>query len=197
MLHALLFTIYHEINYQILFLFFLVFYLLSDFVRKENIKKEIKLSMIIGAVVVIIFNVFWLNSFVTEATSFNNGLIVYGILITILLALFILRKRNTMDLADGLLFLPLFYIGYAVEVIYLFVLFGYSICLLLIGYQKHQTDKATIGTALFLISAFVGYVQLAWDFMPKSLFFLIGGIILFMLSWFLEKNRRKLVKGAR
>jgi uncharacterized membrane protein len=192
---ALLFIIQLDLNYHYLFVFYLTMYLISDFM-KHKIKRSLQLSMLIGAVMVTIFTIFWMNSFMQEEMFIGNGSLLYPVLITILLVLFILRKRKSFDLADGLLFLPVFYIGIMVDVLYLLLLFGYSICLLLIGYQKHQTEKVTFGTVLFLISAFIGYVQLAWDFMPKSLFFLIGGIILFMLSWFLEKNRRKLVKGA-
>jgi uncharacterized membrane protein len=197
LMNALFFIIDLDLNYQFLFVFYLALYLLSDLIKKEGIRHSIQLTMLIGAVVVTIFNVFWIDSFIYEDSSFTNGLIVNGVLITILLVLFVFRKRRTPDFVDGLLFLPVFYVGEMGAVLYLFLLFAYSIFLLIVGYQKHLPDKATLGTVLFLISAFVGYVQLAWDFMPKSLFFLIGGIILFMLSWFLEKNRRKLVKGAR
>jgi uncharacterized membrane protein len=197
LLNAVLLIIEFDLNYQLLFVFYLGLYLLSDFMKKESIRQSMKLTTLIGAVAVIVFNVFWLDSFFYGNSAFTNGLLVNGITITILLLLFIIRKRKSPDFIDGLLFLPVFYIGEVASALYLLILFVYSICLLLVGYQKHLADKATLGTGLFLVSSFVGYVQLAWDFMPKSLFFLIGGTILLFLSLFLEKNRRKLVKGTK
>lgn len=193
LLHALFFVIHFDLNYQYLFAFTLVLYLISDLVKLPSIRDAVKNTALIGSIALIIFNVFWLDTGLLE----EKGSLVYAGIIVLLLILFILRKRTTLDLADGLLFIPLFYMEEAGGVLYLLVLFIYSICLLLIGYQRHHADKATFGTVLFLLSSIVGYIQLAWDFMSKSLFFLLGGIVLFILSWFLEKNRRKLVKGEK
>ncbi|MFZ3589147.1 DUF2157 domain-containing protein [Bacillus sp. DJP31] len=197
LLTGLLFVVSNELNYQYLFAIYLGLYVLSDFIKKVKIKRIIQLTMLIGAVVVTIFNVFWIESFISYGEeAYTNGLTIYPFIVAVLLVLFVIRKRGTFDVADGVLFLPVFYVGVMVDFLYLLLLFVYSISLLLIGYREHLTDKASLGTALFLISAFVGYIQLAWDFMPKSMFFLIGGIVLFVLSWFLEKSRRKLVKGV-
>jgi uncharacterized membrane protein len=194
---SLLLVIGHELNYQYLYLFYLALYLLSNLVKNKELTRPIQLSMIIGAVLVTIFNIFWLDLFITYEQDPMNGMAVYAVLIAVLLLFFFMMKRKTFDVIDGVMFLPVFYIGTGVDYFYLLILFVYSICLLYIGYREELTEKATFGTILFLIAAFVGYIQLAWDFMPKSLFFLIGGAILFVLSWVLEKRRRSLVKGVR
>ncbi|MBM6617129.1 DUF2157 domain-containing protein [Bacillus suaedaesalsae] len=193
LIHAILFIIHFELNYQYLFAFALVLYLISNLIKEHAIKTTVKNTALIAAIAVTIFNVFWIDSEIVE----ERGSILYAIVIALLFVLFYVIRRKSLDLVDGLLFLPLFYIEEIAGVLYLLILFIYSICLLIIGYQNHHTEKATFGTVLFLLSAFVGYIQIAWDFMPKSLFFLLGGIILFILSWFLEKNRRKLVKGEK
>ncbi|KAA0547644.1 DUF2157 domain-containing protein [Bacillus sp. BGMRC 2118] len=193
MIQSLLLIIHLELNYQYLFVFAFVLYLISHLIRANAIQKSIKNTALLAAIAVSIVNVFWIDSGIVE----ENGSILYLFVIAVLFIMLYLLKRNSIDLIDGVLFLPLFYIEDIAGVLYLLILFIYSICLLTVGYQKHHTDKASFGTVLFLISAFLGYIQIAWDFMPKSLFFLLGGLILFILSWFLEKNRRKLVKGEK
>jgi uncharacterized membrane protein len=193
---ALLFVIGHELNYQYLYVFYLALYLLSDLLKKKELTRPIQLSMLIGAVLVTIFTIFWLDLFLMYEQPSMNGMTLYAVFIAVLLFFFFMMKRKTFDVIDGIMFLPIFYIGWVVDYLYLLILFIYSICLLFIGYREELTEKASFGTILFLITAFVGYIQLAWDFMPKSLFFLIGGAILFVLSWILEKRRRSLVKGV-
>jgi uncharacterized membrane protein len=42
----------------------------------------------------------------------------------------------------------------------------------------------------------MGYFNLAWAFMPKSVFFLIGGILLFMLNGFLQRKKKQILKNG-
>ncbi len=197
LLTGLLFVISNEINHLYLFAIYLGLYVLSDFISKVNVKHTIQLTMVIGAVIVTIFNIFWSDSFFQlGAKALSNSHAIYPFLIVSILAFFFFRKRGTFELVDGILFLPVFYLELMGNFIYLLILFIYSISLLIIGYREQIQNKVTFGTVLFLLSAFVGYIHLAWDFMPKSMFFLIGGITLFLLSWFLDKQRRKLVKGV-
>ncbi|WP_456275914.1 DUF2157 domain-containing protein [Bacillus sp. AK128] len=195
---SLLLVIHEEWNYHFLFLFFLALYLVSELLNKKEVTRPVQLTMQVGAVLVTIFTIFFYEMISRYEELNTNGLTIYPIIIAILIVAFIwLKKKKTNDLSDLLLYLPFFYVGAFVDVLYLLLLFIYSISLLIIGYKEEITEKASFGTLLFLISAFIGYIQLAWAFMPKSIFFLLGGIILFILSWFLEKRRRNLVKGVR
>lgn len=196
-IQALLLVVHEGWNYHYLFLFFLTFYLIAGVLKKNEVTKPIQLIMLVSAVMVSMFTIFFYDSSVPLDELFNTELIIYGLLNVGLLVVFYLIKRKTHDGSDFILFLPVLFAGAFIDVLYLLLLFIYSISLLLIGYREELTDKANFGTLLFLLSAFLGYVQLAWSFMPKSLFFLLGGIILFILSWFLEKRRRNLVKGVK
>jgi uncharacterized membrane protein len=196
-LTALFLVISEEWNYHVLFIFFLVLYLISELLKKERLRQPIQLFMQVSAVLVSIFTVFTFDSFLNYEGINTNGLIVYPFILVILFGLFYWLKKKSLDVIDLILYLPVFYIEVMVDVLYLLLLFIYSITLLVIGYREELTEKATFGTILFLVSAFIGYIQLAWSFMPKSIFFLLGGIILFILSWFLEKRRRQLVKGVK
>ncbi|WP_246938659.1 DUF2157 domain-containing protein [Bacillus pinisoli] len=196
-IQALLLIIHQGWNHQFLFVFFLGLYLLGDVVKKKEITKPVQMIMLVASVILAMFNIFFFDSFIPFDEFTNPELIIYGVLIISLLILFFVKKRKTPDLSDFILFLPVMFLGVMVDVLYLLLLFIYSISLLIVGYRDELTDKATFGTVLFLLSSFIGYIQLAWSFMPKSIFFLFGGIILFILSWFLEKRRRVLVKGVK
>jgi LPXTG-motif cell wall-anchored protein len=41
------------------------------------------------------------------------------------------------------------------------------------------------------------YIKLTWNFMDKSLFFIIGGILLLGLSWLLNRRRNKFFDQAK
>ncbi|MBM7659809.1 putative membrane protein [Bacillus mesophilus] len=196
-LTALFLVISEEWNYHVLFIFFLALYVMSEWLKKDQIKRPIQLFMQISAILVSIFTIFTFDSFLQYEGINTNGLTVYPFILVILFGLFYWLKKKSLDVTDLLLYLPVFYVGVMVDVLYMLLLFIYSISLLVIGYREELTEKATFGTMLFLLSAFIGYIQLAWDFMPKSIFFLLGGIILFILSWLLEKRRRQLVKGVK
>jgi uncharacterized membrane protein len=97
-------------------------------------------------------------------------------------------------LMPGLLYLPV-----NLDVLYILVLFVFSSFLLWRGYVEEWRFKINLGTLLFLCSTMTAYIKLTWSFMDKSLFFIIGGIILLGLSWLLNRRRNKFfdeTKGA-
>ncbi|WP_173916980.1 DUF2157 domain-containing protein [Halobacillus sp. Marseille-Q1614] len=101
-------------------------------------------------------------------------------------------KFNWIDLV---LFIPVFRIGMG-DWFSLIVLFSYSLGWLVAGYRKERNDWVTKGTVAFIITTFVAYFQLAWAFMDRSIFFFTGGVLLFVLSYFLEKKRRQVRQGG-
>ncbi|MDM5197662.1 GDYXXLXY domain-containing protein [Fictibacillus enclensis] len=62
------------------------------------------------------------------------------------------------------------------------------------GYRTEQRYQINWGIILFLLVTFIAYINLAWSFMPKSLFFLIGGILLFALYFFLQKKKKDVLE---
>lgn len=76
-------------------------------------------------------------------------------------------------------------------------LFLYGVGMVLAGERQRNVSRINQGAVLFGISCFVGYVNLAWDFMDKSLFFLMGGALLLALSLLVEWQRRKWVNEAK
>ncbi len=72
------------------------------------------------------------------------------------------------------------------------VLAGMIGTLIYLGYQREDMKLVNMGT--FWLSAFilVRYFDWFWDLMPRSLFFIVGGLILVLGGIALEKKRRQL-----
>jgi uncharacterized membrane protein len=120
--------------------------------------------------------------------------IVFVIVTAALLALSAIAKKQQGRLTSGfewLLLLPYFYTAEAASFLYLLALCFFSLCVLWRGYAEETRFKVNLGTVLFLFSVLLAYVKLAWGFMDKSLFFLVGGILLLGLSWYLNRRRRR------
>jgi uncharacterized membrane protein len=106
------------------------------------------------------------------------------------------RDNRVVTMLDWLLFLPLFYFpDYSLSILYLVTIFIFSLYVLLRGYTAESREQIYAGTVLFLISTMVAYFKLTWDFMDKSLFFIIGGILLFLLSWLLNLRTRQILRN--
>jgi uncharacterized membrane protein len=107
------------------------------------------------------------------------------------------HKRET-SAFEWVLFLPIAYLpAKSVEFSMLLVLFLFSLYVLWRGYAEEWRLKINIGTILFLFSTMIAYGKLTWDFMDKSLFFIIGGIMLLVLSWLLNRRRRQFLDDSK
>src|SRR5699024_3892546 len=119
----------------------------------------------------------------------DGNLELSGLFLIVLLILFggfILIKRITFKRADYIyliLFIPTLYLPYPL-LMTIILLFVFSSALLIVGYKKDYRQLITYGTLAFLLSTLTVYIEYAWEVMNKSLFFLIGGLILFRFLWF-------------
>ncbi|SNC76335.1 Uncharacterized membrane protein [Hymenobacter gelipurpurascens] len=100
------------------------------------------------------------------------------------------RRGRLSSATDWLLLLPGFYFtgGLPLAVATLVVLYAYSGSVLFRAHQEQNPDRVTLGTVLFIITTAVAYFKLTWGFMDKSLFFLLGGVLLLSLSWYLRRR---------
>lgn len=76
-------------------------------------------------------------------------------------------------------------------------LFAFACSMILSGERLREVYRINLGAILFGASCFVAYVNYAWDFMDKSIFLLLGGFLLFVISFVLERKRRRWVDEAR
>jgi uncharacterized membrane protein len=101
------------------------------------------------------------------------------------------KSGRTVSSIDWVLAPVLLYLPVKEDILYIFILFFFSLYMLWRGYVEEWRFKINLGTLLFLCSTMIAYGKLTWDFMDKSLFFILGGIILLLLSWFLNRQRKQ------
>ncbi|MGI4869935.1 MAG: DUF2157 domain-containing protein [Janthinobacterium lividum] len=108
------------------------------------------------------------------------------------------RGRLT-SLPDWLLLLPGFYLpgGLPLAVATLVVLYAHAGSVLARAHRSSNPEQLTLGTVLFVIATMVAYFKLTWDSLQnKSLFFLIGGVLLLGLSWYLRRRNARLLAAT-
>ncbi|MFC4776863.1 DUF2157 domain-containing protein [Paenibacillus sp. GCM10023252] len=106
------------------------------------------------------------------------------------------RQGRTASSLDWILALPFLYLQAGIDVLYLLTLFIFSLYLLWRGYAEEWRLKINLGTLLFLTSTMTAYSKLTWGFMDKSIFFLIGGALLLILSWLLNRRKQQVLSGT-
>ncbi|UYZ62554.1 DUF2157 domain-containing protein [Hymenobacter weizhouensis] len=129
----------------------------------------------------------------TYTGELRPPLVAYLAALGVVLALSLVGKQRRGRLSsatDWLLLLPGFYFrgGLALAVATLVVLYAYSGSVLARAHQEQNPDRVTLGTVLFILTTAVAYFKLTWGFLDKSLFFLLGGLLLLGLSWWLRRR---------
>jgi uncharacterized membrane protein len=109
------------------------------------------------------------------------------------------RARGRLaSLPEWLLLLPGFYLsgGLPLAVATLVVLYAHAGSVLARANREQDSDQLTIGAVLFVAATAVAYFKLTWGFMDKSLFFLVGGVLLLGLSWYLRRRNAQVLAAA-
>ncbi len=65
--------------------------------------------------------------------------------------------------------------------------------LIVLGYKRRSTSMINIGLCFFILDVVARYFDVFWRLLPRSIFFLVGGLILLLGGVFLEKKRRKVL----
>lgn len=187
-------TSVEDLSYYWLIVFYLVLYLLSEIIPKEVLRAPLRYMSLLG---IFAFNIYqaiilseeWYNKDIT----LEVGFILAWVVLFALVILLKVRKNAVYTYIDLVLFLPVVYIMSTSSILTLILLFGFSLAWLFIGYNSEANEQIVLGTIAFLLSTFTAYIQFAWESMNRSLFFLIGGALLFTLSFLLESRRRKII----
>lgn len=190
LLQVLLLSINEFDNYYWFMFFLLLVYSVS--IVMPN--KQLKASMMQLTIVALLFYKMYetltiQEAYITDELTFQVSFFVLHLFvlfgITILLLIF-----NRQQLITLILFLPIFFVPMA-HVIIIVTLFIYSIYWLIYSFQKDIRSKMLLGLFSFFLSIFTVIIQYAWETINKSLFFLVAGLILFAISMFIERKRRK------
>jgi uncharacterized membrane protein len=107
------------------------------------------------------------------------------------------RSGRSVTLLEWMLFPILAYATDITGAVYTLLLFAFSLYVLWRGYAEERRSKINLGTVLFLISAMTAYGKLTWSFMDKSMFFIIGGVLLLALSWVLNRRKNRFLTKAK
>ena len=74
------------------------------------------------------------------------------------------------------------------------VLFGGTVALIVLGVRQRSQLVVNLGLSAFLVHVLTRYFDLFFSAMNKSLFFVLGGVLLLGGGWLLERNRRRWMK---
>lgn len=139
---------------------------------------------------------------------FIFAIIAFLSLCALFCVLFLLRKKSqfksvTLNYESIFLFLMLLYpvlillipdtIFYAI--LSNTILLASAIGLIFLGYYSERAIFINLGFIFFIIHFLTRYIDWGWKYLPRSLFFILAGIILLAGSAFMEKKRRGLIKA--
>lgn len=80
-------------------------------------------------------------------------------------------------------------------VLFNLVIIGASAAFILIGLSGRRSGIVNMGVCLFALIVITRYIDLFMGMLPTSLFFIGGGLVLFVGGFILEKYRRKLLNN--
>ena len=146
--------------------------------RFEDVSSQLMVGIILFSILSILalcFNLFF-NPSKSKNNTYENGLAL-GLLSFTLIFFFFPAASNIYTIIYNLLFA------------------GLTIFLIYIGYQRSDIKVVNIGIFWFSIFLFAKYFDFFWDLMDRSIFFIVGGLILVLGGIALERKRRILKEG--
>ncbi|HMO78736.1 MAG TPA: hypothetical protein PJ997_01360 [Candidatus Paceibacterota bacterium] len=88
-------------------------------------------------------------------------------------------------------------VGYFWAIIYNLAIFIQLIGIILLGYKRKEEWLINMGVIFLFILILIKYFDWFFDFIEKSIFFILAGILLFVVGWFMEKGRRKIISEVK
>jgi len=72
-----------------------------------------------------------------------------------------------------------------------------AVALIALGYGQQEPSMVNLGFALFSLQFFTRYVDWGWNYLPRSAFFIVSGIVLLAGAFSMEKQRKKIIRTIR
>lgn len=163
-------------------------YILGELLKQTQWKEPLQfLATLTTFILVIVY---------TPSYSFYWQCSVVGLLaFAVILKLF---RKEFSSIVELLLFLPFCFILLKPAVIYQLLTyvaaFSWSIYRMIQGMREGSRTKTNVGSILFLIAILNTYFNVAWDVIPRSVFFLSSGLLLFLINLFLQKQKARFNK---
>lgn len=184
-LSAYEFTYFYSFHFLLLLM-----YSLSVFLRRKSLGKRM---MQISVVTLLIYKVYETivvqDPHIMDTLAIKPFILVFHMGILLFMSFILLLVKRD-ELITMLLFIPVFFFPKA-HLLIIVSLFIYSIYWVIMSFQKHRSNKLNLGLFSLSISIITVIIQYAWETINKSLFFLLMGLLLFILSMYLERKRRK------
>jgi uncharacterized membrane protein len=74
------------------------------------------------------------------------------------------------------------------------VLVIFALTNIFLGVEVKKPTVFTTGILIFVLFIITRYIDVGWKLKEKSLFFIVGGLVILSLGVFLEKQRRKIIE---
>jgi len=87
--------------------------------------------------------------------------------------------------------------GITWTVIFNLIIFFEVLGIIFLGYLKRKDYLINLGIFFLFALIFIKYFDWFFEFIDKSAFFIIGGILLFVVGWFMERGRRYILKDIK
>jgi hypothetical protein len=69
--------------------------------------------------------------------------------------------------------------------------------LIFLGYSRREIWLINLGAIFMILLIFLKYLDWSYPFLDKSIFFIVAGILLFAVGWFMEKGRRYMISNIK
>lgn len=180
-----------QLHYYWLIPMFFVIYVLSLVIPKKGLQQVFLFISMTAIFILRSFETVILpdQTYDAKMKAEPTFFIFWGI-VTLLFCIVVIFKKQNMEWINIIIFLPLIMLNQSPFLI-LICMFIVSLYWVIISYQKLLDNKIPISMTIFIISTVTAYVQFGWESMNRSLFFIIGGVFLFIISFFFERQRRK------
>lgn len=189
--HIITITITYESEYYWFIPLFFIMYILSILIPKESLHHTLLyMSMIAIFILHMVEAIFFLDMANDYYLPLESSFIIFLSVVACLFIVILLITKAHFHWINLILFFP-FVILPKPEIFILIAMFIVSLYWIIISYQKLIDDKIPLSMTIFIISTITAYIQFGWDTMNRSLFFIIGGILLFLISYVFERQRRK------
>jgi uncharacterized membrane protein len=172
-------------------------------------------SRIVGVVVIFVS-----SYFLTHMRLFENSVVLldipffyftislFGVCLAFLFMSFLIRSFKGINgvfesvflwFTIAVSFVAIFLTDYSLLNVVLFNIFFFmgSVSLIFYGFRNSFPSLFNSGIVMFVIFVVSRYFDLFWDLLPRSIFFIVGGIFLIVGSVFLEKQRKKKIKEMK
>lgn len=188
-----------------LLLFSLLLYFLLQLFREEksifgeNLLFSLSLVGMFAALAAFSFNDF-LHEFLDKHPLYNFPYLVAAVLLVIGVMKFKEKSLTVRDLPLGLLYLLVFpFFPETARNSFLLIFnniffFVYTLLAIYYGYWLKRPLIFNLSMVMFAVAVVLKYFDFFFALLPRSVFFMSGGLLLLLGSIFLEHKRRKLIK---